>query len=363
LKLLLILHYPPPIHGAAVVGALIKESGTVNSSFDTKYINLSTSISIDDIGKQGLVKWWRYVGIILRTFFYGFFWRPQLVYITLTSHGLGLWKDAVIVAVCRLLGIKHVFHFHNKGVKKYANKSKKSDYIYRFVFKKAKVILLSPLLYPDIEDYVSIENVFFCPNGIPELDKKPSSTAKTINEPIQLLFLSNLIESKGIWDLLDACLYLKEKSILFNCDLVGGEGDVSSQELEKQIKERGLQEHVIYLGKQYGKEKTAILGLADIFIHPTHEDCFPLVLLEAMQFSLPIISTNEGAIPEIIKDGQTGFIIPKRNARALAEKLEILIQNSEQRITMGSAGRKKYEEEFTLESFEKRFISIIHQVI
>jgi glycosyltransferase involved in cell wall biosynthesis len=346
-----------------MVGALIKESGAVNSSFETKYINLSTSVSVDDIGKQGLVKWSRYLGIILKTFFQGLFWHPQLVYITLTSHGMGLWKDAVIVVLCRLLGLKHVLHFHNKGVKKYAQNNKKADLLYRFIFKKAKVILLSPLLYPDIAAYVAKENVFYCANGVPALDKKHSSDSKSIDTSIQLLFLSNLIASKGVWDLLDACQHLKEKAVLFQCDIVGGEGDISSQELEKQIQERGLQEHVHYLGKQYGEGKTAIFQSADIFIHPTQEDCFPLVLLEAMQFGLPIISSEEGAIPEIVEDGQTGFLVPKRDVHTLAEKLELLINNKELRTSMGMAGRKKYEAEFTLARFENRLLSVLTEIL
>jgi glycosyltransferase involved in cell wall biosynthesis len=346
-----------------MVGALIKESGAVNASFATKYINLSTSLSVDEIGKQSLVKWWRYLGIIWRTFFQGLFWQPHIVYITLTSHGMGLWKDAVIVALCRMLGLKHVLHFHNKGVNKYAQKNEKADFIYRFVFKKAKVILLSPLLYPDMAAYVAKDNVFFCPNGIPAIDEKKSSVYKPIDAPIHLLFLSNLIASKGIWNLLEACQYLKDKAVLFQCNIVGGEGDISSQELENQIQERGLQYHVHYLGKQHGERKTAIFQSAEIFIHPTHEDCFPLVLLEAMQFGLPIISTEEGAIPEIVEDGQTGFLVSKRDAPALAEKLELLINNNDLRASMGLAGRKKYEAEFTLAHFENRLLSVLTEIL
>jgi glycosyltransferase involved in cell wall biosynthesis len=348
-----------------MMGAVIKESYAVNTQFHTKYINLSTSLHVDEIGKRGIIKWWRYLGILCRTSYHGLFWRPHLVYITLTSQGMGLWKDAVIVGICRLLGLKHAFHFHNKGVKKYADSNKKADCLYRVVFKKAKVVLLSPLLYPDIEEYVSNENVFFCSNGIKELDKKSPSPTNNLSKPIKLMFLSNLIESKGMWDLLDACQYLKEKLVHFQCDLVGGEGDVSQRQLKKEIEQRDLQGYVNFLGKRYGDEKVIAFQNTDIFVFPTyyHNECFPLVLLEAMQFGLPIITTEEGAISDIIEDGLTGFITPKRNARALAEKLEVLIQNQELRTEMGFAGRKKFEEEYTLEHFEKRFINTLKQII
>jgi glycosyltransferase involved in cell wall biosynthesis len=361
-KLLLILHYPPPIHGAAAVGSFIKQSYSFNLAFNAQYVNLSTSLSVDDIGKNSFSKWWRYAKIVLRTFQKGLLWRPQLVYITLTTHGLGLWKDAAIVAVCRVLGLKHVLHFHNKGVMSYSQKNKYANALYCFVFKKAKVILLSPLLYQDIAVYVGIEKVFFCANGIPDVSEETIIEQRPSNAPVELLFLSNLIVSKGIWDLLDACQILKNKGIAFKCSLVGGEGDIRVEELETQIRNLGLDDNVSYLGKYYGDSKTAIFQSADIFVHPTHEDCFPLVLLEAMQFSLPVVSTEEGAISEIVDDGKTGFLIPPKDPQALAEKLELLILNSELRTQMGVAGRKKYESAYTLEHFEKRFIDILDRI-
>lgn len=345
------------------MGGLIKESEIVNNTFSTKYINLSTSVSVEDIGKQGIAKWWRYLGIIFRTFIYGLFWRPQLVYITLTSHGMGLWKDAVIVAICRLLRLKHVFHFHNKGVVHYAAANKKADRLYRFVFKKAHVILLSPLLYEDIAAYVSKENVSFCANGIPAMGSKINKASKFPNAPLQVLFLSNLITTKGIWELLAACQLLREQAISFHCNIVGGEGDVTAQALEKQIQDRGLQECVSYLGKKYGEQKAAVFEEADVFIHPTYEDCFPLVLLEAMQFGLPIISTPEGAIPEIVKEGETGFIVPKKDAAALADKITFLQQNPSRLKEIGESAKEKFQQEYTLHQFEQRMVEILKQLV
>lgn len=166
-KILFILHYPPPIHGAAMVGKYIKDSSFINDRFMSRYINLSTSISVEEIGKSGLKKWWRYTTILCKTFWQGLTWSPDLVYITLSSHGAGLIKDSLVVLICRMLRLPHVFHFHNKGVKRYAQ-TKIGKWTYPFVFKKAKVILLSPLLYEDIAAYVTQENVFYCANGIPD---------------------------------------------------------------------------------------------------------------------------------------------------------------------------------------------------
>jgi glycosyltransferase involved in cell wall biosynthesis len=85
----------------------------------------------------------------------------------------------------------------------------------------------------------------------------------------------------------------------------------------------------------------------------------PLVLIEAMQHALPVISTPEGAIPDMVNDGITGFLVPRKDVTLLAEKIKLLITDPDLRIKMGEAGYRKYQEEFTLKSFEKKFLNII----
>ena len=82
-----------------------------------------------------------------------------------------------------------------------------------------------------------------------------------------------------------------------------------------------------------------------------------------MQHSIPIISTLEGGIPDIIEDGITGFLIAPKNVEDLASKLELLIKNHDLRIQMGIAGRKKYEQQFTQQIFENRLHDIFQQIL
>ena len=360
-KLLFILHYPPPIHGAAVVGQAIKDSPLINEALQAKYINLSTSKAVEDIGKGGLQKWVRYVGILAHTFCLGLFWRPQLVYITLSSHGAGLLKDSGVVAICRLLGLPHVYHFHNKGVQAYSQ-TVWGKHLYPWVFKKAKVILLSPLLYPDIAAYVIPNRVYYCANGLPLLIE-PAQPKVLDTQPIQLLFLSNLIKSKGLYDLLVACEMLKNQNIKFHCTIAGGEGDITVQMLQTAIHQHNLGEHLTYVGKVQGEAKTKLLASAHLFIHPTHEDCFPLVLLEAMQFGLPIIATSEGAIPEIVTHGVSGFLVPKHAPEAIANQVRIYAENHRLLSEQSQANLSKFAANFQLEQFEQKFLSIIQVII
>ena len=113
---------------------------------------------------------------------------------------------------------------------------------------------------------------------------------------------------------------------------------------------------VSYWGRRYGAEKSVFWQDADIFVFPTLYDneTFGLVNLEAMEYALPVVSTNEGGIPDVVINGQTGYTVDKNNPEALANALERLFRNPELGILMGKAGRKRFEELFTEEVYEKK---------
>lgn len=360
-KILFILHVPPPVHGSAVVGEIIKESELINNSFCCSYVNLSTSRTLDEIGKNPIKKASRYLLIILRVLKQLMFNRPDLCYFAITVKGIGFIKDATIALFIKLFRVKLVYHMHNKGVSSGDNRKYK-DILYKMVFKNSKVILLSEYLYEDIHKYTLWKNVIICPNGISDVEYKTLKRVSTENKPAKLLFLSNLIESKGVFVLLEACRILKDKGIDFECTFVGGEGDISSNTFYKKTRELNLIDQVVYIGKKYGEEKNQIFSESDIFVFPTfyHNETFGLVNLEAMQHYLPVVSTFEGGIPSVVDDGVTGYLVPGRDIEVLADKLEYLILNPLTRIRMGIAGRKKYEEKFTLPIFENRIVDILN---
>jgi len=348
------------VHGSSLVGEFINKSNLINTTFNCRYINLGTSKSIDEIGKNGFQKWFLYVSIILRTIKQLIAFKPDLVYLAMTAKGVAFYKDMVMAFLAKLFGVKLVIHFHNKGVSINQNKTL-DNFLYKRVFKNTKVILLSKHLYSDIKKYVKEENVYYCPNGIPELSLNENN-ATIKNDTVQLLFLSNLIESKGVYVLLDALKILKSKKIKFTCNFVGGIGDISEEAYNNKVRSLQLQDCVYYLGKKFNQEKTTIFNNSDIFVHPTFSDCFPLVLLEASQFKLPMVSAYEGAIPEIIDDGVNGFLVPKNDVTKLVEVLKLLINDESLRMKLGDAAYKKYKNEYTLSKFENRLADILQKI-
>ena len=357
-RILFITPLPPPVHGSAMVSQYIKDCKELQEEFVCDFVNLSTSRNIDEIGKKSIMKYLRFISAYFITFWKLLTHRHALCYLAITCYGIGFLKDAPFILLCKLFRRKVVIHQHNKGMSGCVDK-KPYSWLLPLVYKNTKVILLSWHLYPDIEKVVKKEQIIICPNGIPELFEKEPHIERNNAVP-QLLFLSNLIPSKGVYILLDACRILKEKGYKFICNFVGGESkEITKEIFEQAVEERDVKDVAVYHGPKYGKEKTVHFSNADLFIQPTFNDCFPLTLLEAMQYKLPIITTEVGAIPDIVKNGKNGFLCTKESVQSTADAIEILLDSKEKRVEFGSNGYNLFQEYFTLDIFNKNITEII----
>lgn len=360
-EILFICPLPPPVHGSSIVSQSIKDSAVLNEAFEMDFVNLSTSRKVEEIGKQSLMlyakKVLRFIGIYTSTLWKLIIHRYDLCYLAITCHGVGFLKDAPFVLLCKLFRRKIVIHQHNKGMAKDVDRP-----FYRWllplVYKNAKVILLSWHLYPDIEKVVKREDVMICPNGIkptvnPNFQRLPN------NIP-HILFLSNLLIDKGVLVLLDALKILKDKGYSFVCDFVGSETkDIDAARFAKEVEERGLNSLAIYHGRKYGEEKDVYFKQAEAFVLPSFNEAFPLVNIEAMEYKLPIVSTNVGGIPDEVVDGENGFIIKDKDSQSLADALCKLLGDESLRQKMGENGYQKFKAKFTAMCFENKIKDIL----
>lgn len=360
-KVLFILHLPPPVHGAAVVGDLIRHSAVVSDTFESRFINLAMANGLGDIGKFKFAKIQHFAALVraikktLRSF------NPDLIYITPNSAGNAFYKDLLVIKLLKRGKAPIVAHFHNKGVAKNATNPLKSA-LYSDFFRDLNVILLSKRLIPDIDRFASPDRIHICPNGLP--DRSVAGEADNHGTP-HILFLSNLLVDKGILTLLDALKILNQQGYDFICDIAGAEtAEIDKSRLEQEIAVRGLSGKAVYHGAVYAHDKAQLLDSSDIFTFPTkyHNEAFPLVCIEAMQYSLPIVTTDEGGIPDLVIDGHNGYICADHRPETLAQNIAKLLSDPQLRRDMGQNGRKHYEQNFTINRFEKNLCDILDKI-
>jgi colanic acid/amylovoran biosynthesis glycosyltransferase len=181
-------------------------------------------------------------------------------------------------------------------------------------------------------------------------------------EEICLLSVGRLVEKKGFAYLIHACRVLKERGHKFNCVAVGDDPDRTL--LEQLIKELDLEEDVRLVGGIPHSSVRDYYEKADIFVLPcviaqdNDQDGIPVVLIEAMAMGLPCVSTRISGIPELIEHRVSGLLVESRNVTELANAIEELIKNEDLRKELGSNGRIKVIQEFSIEDSSEQLAKI-----
>lgn len=170
-----------------------------------------------------------------------------------------------------------------------------------------------------------------------------------------LIAIAELHERKGLKYLIEAVSELAREYPNIKLVIVG-EGKERNN-LEKLGDKLKLKANLVFLGRQ--KNIPQLLSSSDIFVLPSAErEAFGLVNLEAMICGLPVVTTKVGGIPEIVKDGETGFLVEPQNAKALKESLKSLIENAKLRKSMGEKGKKRVMQNFSAEKMAREYGNI-----
>ncbi len=127
---------------------------------------------------------------------------------------------------------------------------------------------------------------------------------------------------------------------------ISDKGRRYEKEIKKLTKDLGLDENVIFTG--YRSDIPELLSGADIFVLTSLQEPFGLAVIEAMASCLPVIATKVGAVPEIIENDKSGFVIRPRDVDDLTKKIILLIENPEKRFEMGRIGRQIVEKKFDI---------------
>jgi glycosyltransferase involved in cell wall biosynthesis len=361
-KILFLVQLPPPIHGASAVNQSIKNSSLINEYFRTEFFNISPAKDLSDIGKMNVGKFFSIVKIFIGSVYLYLKFKPKLVYITLSPHGLAFYKDGLIAIILKMLGGRIVFHLHGKGIAGVTKRSWIKRLIYRAVFKNVEIIHLSDKLFYDLDNVRDIStSITAVPNGIDDssyyftVDKSPIFT---------FVYLSNLVRAKGADTLIRATALVNKKYAgLFEVKIIGKTSNAAYlQELHDLITE-DLAKTIKIVGPKYDLEKILELKKSNVFVLPTKNDCFPLSILEAMAAGLAVISTDEGAITDIIDHGETGDVIPDSSPISLAAAMVKHIENRQYNENCATAAHKKFLLNYTQLIFEQRFVASLNNII
>lgn len=188
-------------------------------------------------------------------------------------------------------------------------------------------------------------------NGL-DLDRFAMSDVVPDGSHPLILAVGRLVEKKGFDDLISACALLRDRGMTFRCEIVGTGGEEAK--LQGMIDDLKLEGAVELVGPLPREELIERYPKASLFAAPCivgadgNRDGLPTVLIESMALGVPVVSTPVTGIPELVRDGLTGRIVPERSPAELADAMEKALNDPQNARKMAKAGRALVEREFDL---------------
>lgn len=355
-RVLVVGQTPPPFGGQAVMIEKLLQGRF--ERLELHHVRLAFSEDMESVGKFAWRKLWVLFVTVLKVWVARLRWRtPVLYYPPSGPNKVPVLRDIVLLCATRWAFRKVVFHFHAGGVSTFEpSLPGPLRPLFRYAYGRPALAIRTAAQNPDDGKALGAVRNVVVPNGIEDMRGTVPEQVAGPGEPLTVLFTGVLIPSKGVEVLLDAFERLVAQGVDARLELMGKWGDPA---FERQCRERvqraGLEGRVSFLGVKRDREKLIHFAACDVFCFPSYfeAESFGLVLVEAMQFAKPVVSTHWRGIPSVVEDGTNGFLVPVRDPAAVAERLAQLAADPVLRERMGREGRRIFQERFTLEAFHR----------
>ena len=270
------------------------------------------------------------------------------------------YRKSIYVNICHFFKTKIVYHSHGGNFELFYEQLKKQGRasIIKNTLDKADVLVVLTNNWKKFYSTITDENKIIVLNNIvippKEIQKKRYSEA-----PLSFLFLGDIRDKKGIFDLIEVIAANKDKLKGKIHLYVGGREEV--RRLETAIKQNELQDIVSFEGWVAGDKKEELFFKSDIYILPSYIEGLPVSILEAMSYGMPIISTNVGGIPELITSGENGILFDAGNKPELLNAINYFLNNPQEVQRMGILNKEKataYYPDQVIPQLEKIYIDL-----
>lgn len=367
-RIIFVGNYPPPFSGQSIAFK------TLVDGYGKQFKNYYVINTIEKPGKRDSIsRILDYVSVIFKLMFLLIFKKTEVVYHIVSSHKKGFIRDFVVINLSNLFRKKIILHSHNGNYDQFYEHSSKrmQKCIFKTINHASKIVLLSKKLRHTFSFIKNNDKFVFINNGLP-IDR-PTHLLKRTENNISVLYLSNLIESKGFLDVLESMIILKRMNLLssFHFHFAGDfmlnpSQDKSYTTIEEAknlffnlIKENDLSNNVTYHGIVQGEKKNALLENADVFLLPSYYnvEAQPLTIIEAIAFGCAIFSTNYRGISEMLIDDYNGKYVKSENPTDIAFKLKDLTRKQIKGYSKNSIDL--FDKNFTKEQHILNMINVL----
>lgn len=293
----------------------------------------------------------------------------DLVHIHTSEPPSAFRKRVFFMPWARLFGKKVIIHFHAFAPETTING--KFKYLYKYLFEKAdRVIVLSEYWKKEVEKVFPkarlevIHNP--CLKNIANKEVDSHRSTDQVHDKLSILFAGTINQRKGYSDLIKAFSivlqqaqnprYYEKWQLVF-----AGNGDIGHG--EELARELGIENKIVWLGWVSGAEKDRAFREATVFCLPSYAEGFPMAVLDAWAYGLPVITTAVGGILDVAKDGENMLLFIPGDVDTLADCLKRMMDDSELRRTIGNASISLSQVEFNLDTINKQLGALYKTVL
>jgi glycosyltransferase involved in cell wall biosynthesis len=363
-KILLFGYLPPPYFGPSVTYQALMKS-EFSQRFDVTFVDITVAGSVADLERFRIAKLFRVFGILLRVCGLMATRRFDFCCCPVSVNRNAFLKDGLLLQMARLFRVPTVLYAHGNNLPDFHKRSSPSvkKFIDRTFRNATAAVVLGERLRFNFEAWLSPEKIFVVPTGIEPLDGIPEPAERT--SVTTVLYLGNLIREKGVFVLLEAARIVAAKrgDVRF---VFGGAWFLAEDEraAKEFVARNELKEIVEFAGPVAGAKKWRLVFSSDILAFPTfyYYETMGLVLLEAMQAGLPVVTTRRGSIPEVIQDGVNGWLVEEQDPEGLAGKILELADDPALRQKMGQANRTRFQSYYTHEQYGQRMAEVFEML-
>jgi glycosyltransferase involved in cell wall biosynthesis len=290
--------------------------------------------------------------------------RIDILHVHHIPNWLHIWRPARIAKIPVVVLTEHAKYSisHSEKLQDASRRAAKSVDCFTTVSKDLKNYFINEL-------GISEEAIIVIPNGIDTFRFAPGPRTQTLTGLLPekfdgeiLLSVGRLTEAKDQLTLLSAMEMLKKQGRNIYLIIVG-DGEMQER-LEMEITQKELTNCVRLLGIRSDVDK--LLPGADAFVLSSKREGFPMSILEAMAAGLPVIATNVGGIPEVIKDGENGILVPPQDKVSLANAICRVLDDHKLAASLGGKARLTIEENYSLpavtKAYEKVYLSLFQRI-
>lgn len=189
-----------------------------------------------------------------------------------------------------------------------------------------------------------------CPKDLPP---------KADNNPLKILFLGQVKQRKGIYDLLESLARLKHREGIAIRLVLAGDGEIEA--VVRQAERLDIAQNLEVLGWIGLEEKNRRLAEADCFVLPSYNEGLPMALLEAMSYGLPVVTTPVGGIGEVVDHQKTGLLIDPGSTNQLSNALKVLLSDRDLRLRLGNSARVKAKD-FAIDKYTQSLSNLYEKI-